>query len=89
MTNYPEHEKLEKVKEETQAIGQFLEWLNSKKKIILGSYFKDADNLNTDLQEMRMIYVQHEKLIAEFYGIDLDKLEQEKRDILKSIRQPA
>jgi hypothetical protein len=30
MADYPEHEKLQAVSEQTQAIGEFLEWLNSQ-----------------------------------------------------------
>ncbi len=85
--HYCQHEKLKKVQDESQSIGDFLSWLNDHKKIVLGSYYRDGDCLNTDLEELRPIMKKHETLLAEYFGIDLDKLEEEKRAILKSIRK--
>lgn len=39
---YPEHEKLQKVKEESQGIGQFLDWLMNKYTVC--EFLKDWDN---------------------------------------------
>ena len=37
---YPEHEKLSAIQEKSQAIGEFIEWLHSTKKIYFAKYVK-------------------------------------------------
>ena len=70
----PECDKMRAVKEKSQAIGEFLEWLHSEKDITLcrleGNY------------DYRIINISTEKLLAEFFDIDLNKVEEEKRAIL-------
>lgn len=70
MSNYPEHDKMNAVKAESQAIGEFLSWLGQNRLDLPDEYeFND--------------------LLAEFFEIDLTKIENEKRDILRKARESA
>ncbi len=40
---YPEHEKLKRVHDRSQACGEFIEWLSSEKKIQLGQRHRHTD----------------------------------------------
>jgi uncharacterized protein with NRDE domain len=82
MTEYPEHEKLMKIKDKSQTIGDFLEWLGSEKEIYLCSLVK-YEGMKEQLQ-----YIQKRKedLLAEFFKIDLAKLEAEKQQMLETMR---
>lgn len=114
MNTYPECEKAAKVKDESQAIGEFLEWLMGKEKIHLTKHEEEnivyldenfKENIlptmneqqlfqyrlnNPTLVEYRGGYYSHhesiEKMLARYFNIDLNVLEQEKRAILDSIR---
>lgn len=76
--SYPECEKMRAVHEKSQAIGEFLDWL-SERGIILASYYEEAG-----LSPYRVNIVE---LLAEYFDIDLDKAEQEKRTILEELRR--
>jgi hypothetical protein len=89
MTVYPECEKMSKVAEKSQGIGDFLEWLREDKKIILGSVQEFVyvwDGKERIKEEFSPFRYDTEKLLAEFFGIDLKKVEQEKREMLNEIR---
>lgn len=76
MTLYPEHEKLEKVSDQSQAIGDFVEWLQSKYSICKYDEKRFGGTwwpVTLDLQ----------RTLAEYFGIDLQQLEFEKRLMLK------
>ena len=74
---YPEHEKLHAVREQSQAIGEFLEWVNTEKGWMLGVY---------EGERMYPASYSINALLAEFFGIDPDLLEREKRAMLESLR---
>ena len=71
MSKYPEHEKLGAVKNESQIIGEFLEWLLAEKLIIC--------------EEDKLIFSG--KLLAKYFDIDLEKLEEERRRMLEEMRK--
>jgi len=81
--NYPEHEKLKAVQKESQAIGEFLDWLTGEKKIELAKWNED------ERVEDRLLPWHHstEKLLADYFKIDLVKLEAEKRKMLAELRE--
>lgn len=79
----PELEKMHSVKERSQAQGEFIEWLSSEKGIRLCT-LEDAGNCRN---EYMPIYTSLEELLAEFHGIDLQKVEREKRALLESLRK--
>jgi hypothetical protein len=78
MTQYPEHEKLHAVKDKSQAIGEFLEWLGGR--YVFANYRKDSEWLRPE-----NLNIQRE--LAEYFEIDLDKIEEEKQAILAEVRK--
>ena len=78
----PELDKMRAVKDRSQAIGEFIEWLRSKKSYEIAFYPEGSDLLfpvNTSI----------EKLLADFFEIDLNKVDAEKRALLKQLRRAA
>lgn len=72
----PECDKLLKVKDRSQEIGDFLEWLAGQE-VELCTYV-DKDGYHP-------VRESTEQLLAEYFGIDLAKIEQEKRAIMKTL----
>jgi hypothetical protein len=78
VTDYPEHEKLSKVRDKSQAIGEFIDWLKSQG-VELSVWIDD---------EHQIPYLAStEKILANYFCIDLDRLEAEKRQMLDEIRE--
>ena len=75
---FPENEKIKAVKEKSQAIGEFLEWLEEKKIHLVT--LKGEHGYNP-------VYTSTENLLAEFFNIDLDKVEEEKLQMLEELRK--
>lgn len=75
----PELEKIQANREKSQTIGEFLEWLQSEKGFQIGEYDKND----------RLMPVHHsvEKLLAEFFGINLIEAERERQALLKSLQK--
>lgn len=76
---YPEHDKLQAVKDKSQMCGEFVEWLENVKGIHLAEWAVDDDFLLRTATSV-------ERLLAEFFEIDLDALEAEKRAMLAEQR---
>lgn len=94
-----EHERLALVKDKSQAIGDFVGWL-ADKGIRLARYHSHSEGCypdNVDSEEwpacgmieskLHEDYTPITKLLAEYFDIDLDKLETEKRQMLAQIRK--
>lgn len=81
MTQYPEHEKLEKISDKSQACGEFLDWLSSEGISLCSWHERDEQYY----QDPRTIT----DLLADYFDIDLDKIENEKRDMLGRLRKSA
>lgn len=75
----PAIDRLSKVSHKTQAIHDFLEWLDYNEGISLGKYL-GADLFPISTHE-------RDNLMAEFYGVDLKAVEAEKQAILEEIRK--
>jgi hypothetical protein len=75
---YPEHIKLKAISARSQAIGEFLEWLTCKKGFTICQLHRE---------EFMPVYTRTENLLAEFFEIDLDKIEAEKRAMLAELRR--
>jgi len=109
MTNKtPECDKMLAVKDDSQKIGEFLDWLQEKGYRIcvwqegitdatrIASAFAIASGKadphpDIDGEPERgfvPINPDIEKLLAEYFNIDLGKVEQEKRAILENLRNP-
>jgi len=68
MVEYPEHEKLKKVSDKSQMLGEFLEWMLEQGFILEGD-----DTI--------------ENTLAKYLGIDMKKIEAEKRMILAELQK--
>ncbi len=79
---YPEHEKLEKIRDKSQLIGEFLEWLNEEQHL-----FICEEDTGSYENAFVLFSFSNEVLLARYFDIDLDKLEQEKRQMLKELRK--
>ncbi len=77
----PELEKMLAVKDDSQKIGEFLEWCGEQE-IILA---KQADEYGEGV--LFQISQTREQLLAEYFGIDLDKCEAERRELLDAVRE--
>jgi hypothetical protein len=73
MSNYPECDKLSSVSVESQIIGEFLDWCNMQG-VHLATYYEER-GLVADHRSITQI-------LADYYDIDLDKVEEEKRKLL-------
>lgn len=86
---YPEHEKLQKVKDKSQTCGEFLEWLTGEKNFVLAKYHDHDDSCPEGCSRDDYLYPMHPgipNLLHEFFEIDARKLEEEKRAMLEAIR---
>lgn len=79
MAIYPQHEKLQMVRQHSQTCGEFLEWLRGEG-IVLAHYPNPESGQLWEYREST------DNLLARFFGIDLVALESEKRVILAGIR---
>ncbi len=80
MSAYPEHDRMAAISDKSQIIGEFLEWLNYTKGIHLCEQTPDMNDHWWTVDE------DPEKLLAEFFSIDLTKIEAEKRAMLAEVR---
>lgn len=76
---YPEHEKLALIKDQSQAIGEFIEWLRDQ-----GVHFVTYGGTDGDYPIMWRTDITG--ILADFFDIDQDKIELEKRAMLGSMR---
>ncbi len=91
----PELERLGKVKEKSQEIGNFLESLSTQGLIICqrhkhnkGCKDEVGDNMcGYNGEEDVPVMIATEQLLADYFNINLKKVEEEKRKILEDIRQ--
>ena len=104
MAEYPEHEKLMKVKDESQVIGEFLEGCG----YTLCEFQPEADEprwIDEDTGAPSHVFADNavenfawypegyypvrggiNEILAGYFGIDLDKIEDEKRQMLEELR---
>ena len=73
----PECNRALSIHDKSQAIGEFIDWLEEEKKIHL------CEEAGVGLA---FTFERTEDLLAEFFGINLAKMEREKRDMLKELR---
>jgi hypothetical protein len=80
VSEYPEHEKMHKVSEMSQKIGDFLVWLESTKRTYLMRW-------NDEVNDWRPERDSIEQILATYYEIDLDAIEREKQVMMKKMRE--
>lgn len=76
MSEYPEHDKMHGVVEASQAIGEFMEWLGSE-----GIHFATEEN-----GRYLPTHLNIQTVLAQYFEIDLDEIEREKRRMLATQR---
>lgn len=77
--SYPEHKKLADVQAVSQKCGELLAWLQADKDVLFMKYDKN----------MNVYYPMPgstEQVLAAFFGIDLQKVEEEKQRMLQIMR---
>jgi len=94
MNKYPECDRLHKIQKQSQIVGGFLEWLDEKGIALCSIHSHsdsciDEDGRHCGLSELDYypIYRNIQSLLAEFFKIDLDKVEQENQQILEEYRK--
>ena len=83
---YPEHERLEKVQEVSQRIGEFLEWL-SEKDIRMCEYLDEIDDEGFPMKGYWPIRDGIVELLARYFDINLKKIESEKQAMIQALRE--
>lgn len=78
---YPEHDKLTEIADQSHAVGQFLDEFLPSKGYVLAYVPEQYDHTLVPVQ--RTI----NSLLAEYFEIDQDKIEAEKRAMLDSLRK--
>lgn len=84
--SYPEHEKLQAIRDKSEAIGDFIEWLRNIKKFTLAKWYKMTDDEDGE-DRLMPEFPSIEKLLAEYFNIDLNKLAAEKMAMLEECRK--
>ena len=78
---YPECEKLGAVRDKSQLIGEFLDWL-SDYEIVLARY-----NPNSRLDQLMEHSESTESLLAKFFDIDMGEVERERQQMIDDLRK--
>lgn len=73
MSEYPEHDKLQKVQKKSKAIEEFLDWLETNN-LCLGEWISDYSLVPSNVSTVI--------LLAKYFGIDLMVIEEEKRHMI-------
>lgn len=81
MSSRPEHDKVRAVKDRSQEIGNFIEWLQENNMQICS-----REEVFPEHHQWFPTHKSIETLLAEYFEIDLDKLEEEKRAMLAELR---
>ena len=75
-----EHEKLHRVKDRSQQLGEFLEWLRDHG-------YEICENTGRKYVQYEPVRKNVTQWLAEFFEIDLAKLEEEKEVMLAELRK--
>lgn len=96
-SRYPEHAKLESVKEKSQTIGEFLDWLQTEQAVVLTREhqhsefcYEDGDCVcGAQRGDLTPVISPIPQWLARYFSIDEEKLESEKRQMLDALRSGA
>ena len=95
---YTECDKLEKVSKDSQKIEKFLNWLRNEKEFVISEYTDNENNCDCscdcdgdcDCGESEILVPANrsiDALLADYFKIDMDKVEEERRAILSSLNK--
>ncbi len=79
-----EIDKLLSVKDKSQTIGEFIEWLQEKGYVL--SFWLERGQRPHSWSELAPLRKSIEQILAEYFEIDLDKVEHERRALLEELR---
>ncbi len=87
--DYPEHEKMAEIVDVSNRIGEFLEWLHEQTDYRVCERHERGKNLFGDpiVEYFPLNRPFIRDLLARYYSIDLQKIEQEKRQMLVGLRK--
>lgn len=89
-TTYPEHDKLTALGERRHTVQEFIDWLFDEKRWDLQEYVSTHDPKKPFSRESdgeyRTIRLSREQVMAAFFDIDLNKISDEKQQMLDEIR---
>lgn len=85
----PECERMRAVKDQSQAIGEFLTWLSGTKGLVLAEWRPSEMFMGGERapDELFPVTISIEVILAEHFDIDLNKVEEEKCALLDHIRR--
>jgi len=87
---FPECAKLAGVHNDSQNIGEFLDWLETTKGIRLAVWRDVASGEDEDDgQDLVLDFTTKEQLLAEYFKINMDTVEAERGTMLERIRAEA
>jgi len=94
MASYPEHEKLRAVKEESQAIGNFLTWLREDQHVAIARphrhdqhcYVGQVRACGLKSGELFSVDLPVERWLSLYFDVDEARLDDEKRAMLDEQR---
>ena len=81
MSTYPEHEKLKGLRGQNQIVGDFIEWLGETG-FVIARYTRSGHTLLP-------AHASRDDFLADFFEIDRDRLEAEKRQMIESLSGSA
>ena len=80
--NTPTLDRMLEIQEQSELCGEFLDWFLHKYAVFERRQRRESPFVNADGASD---YINKEKLLAEFFGIDLEEVQKEKESILKSL----
>ena len=88
----PELNKMQAVQDTSQAIGEFLEWLSGEHKLQLMKEPVDKCEECYECEDCGGVMMEYanfntERMLADFFDIDLAKCEQERSALLDAVRE--
>jgi hypothetical protein len=94
-TPRPECERLVKVAPYSQKIGEFLDWLDERGITLARPHDHTEECYDSEgyracgvrSGDLDYYYCSKEKLFAEFFEIDLNKVEEERRNLMEELRR--
>ena len=87
MSKTPELDKMLTIRDESQKLGQFLEWL-SEQSIVLAEFdTMSCEDCGYETEGLWATRSNQEQILADYFGIDLSKCEQERTKILSDLRK--
>ena len=79
-----ELEKMATAAEKSATLSEFLDWLRSNQ-YVLAKYNERPQQLGDD--DLLPVRIGNEQLLADFFGIDLKKVEEERSALLQQLKE--